>query len=176
MPLSHGAHLLQKRPPMRLSLWLTPHCRTHLPPPVTLHPLWLPYLNTAERGYSIPVSTRHARPTPQIEEYDNNSASNSPSSRSPLKHRAKLDGDHAAPPRALKEQDCTLRQPNNMLDCFPTSNQAVSKQFLKEMMLALRSAIQQSFTEALNKQTSLLDDMGERVNHVQNKMEEFWQT
>lgn len=41
------------------------------------------------------------------------------------------------------------------------------------MMLALRSSIQQSFTGALNKQMSALDEVGERVNHVENKMGEF---
>lgn len=40
-------------------------------------------------------------------------------------------------------------------------------------MLALRSSIQQSFIETLNKQMSVLDDMSERVSHVENKMGEF---
>lgn len=40
-------------------------------------------------------------------------------------------------------------------------------------MLALRSFIQQSFTESLNKQMPALDDLGDRVNHVKNKLGEF---
>lgn len=60
-----------------------------------------------------------------------------------------------------------------VLDAFPTSNQAVSESFLKEMMLALRSSIQQSFTSVLKKQMSVIDDLGDRVNHVEQKMGEF---
>lgn len=64
-------------------------------------------------------------------------------------------------------------QHEDMLDSLPTVNQAASEPFIKEMMLALRSSIQQSFTEALNRQMTVIDDLGERVDHVENKMGEF---
>lgn len=41
------------------------------------------------------------------------------------------------------------------------------------MMLALCSSIQQSLTVTLNKQMAAIDDLGKRVKHVENKMEEF---
>lgn len=55
-----------------------------------------------------------------------------------------------------------------MLETFPTTNQAVSESFLKEMMLELKRD-----DAALNKQMSAIDGLVERVNHVENKMAEF---
>lgn len=55
------------------------------------------------------------------------------------------------------------------LELIPTTNQVVSEPFLKEMMLAL-CYIHHSFTEALYKNITTIDDLETRVNHVENKM------
>lgn len=52
-------------------------------------------------------------------------------------------------------------------------SQAEFESFLKEMMLALRSTILQSFTATLNKQMAVIEDLDDRVNHVEIKMEKF---
>lgn len=126
-----------------------------------------------KRGSSIPVSTRQSMLSSLQGEPIQTSASNSPSSCSPQKHRAKMDDELCVSQEVTADPKSDTRHASDLLDTFPTSNQAVSESFLKEMMLALRSSIQQSFTEALNQQTSALDDLGERVSHVEDKMGEF---
>lgn len=88
-----------------------------------------------------------------------------------MKHRANFENEPASS-QALQTETAS-KQSSDVLDQFPTTNQAVSESFLKEMMLALRSSIQQSFTDALNQQISALDNLAERVNHVEDKMGEF---
>lgn len=64
-------------------------------------------------------------------------------------------------------------RPEDILHNLPTINQAALEPFIKEMMLALRSSLQQSFTEALNRQMTVIDGLVEWVAHVENKMGEF---
>lgn len=92
----------------------------------------------------------------------------SPATRSPAKHSAKLGVESTATP--LEESPSS-----DLLDTFPATNQVASESFLKEMMIALRASIQQSFTSALNNQIAAnqIDDPGEKVDHVENKMGEF---
>lgn len=94
-------------------------------------------------------------------------------SNSPVKSRSRLDGDTAAPCCLSEETTLTTSPSEDILDTFPTSNQAVSESFLKEMMLALRSSIQHSFTSVLNQQMTVIDELGNRVHHVEQKMGDF---
>lgn len=126
-----------------------------------------------KRGSSIPVSARYASTSSPQGDMGASSNSNSPTSQSPSKHKAKLDmelGD------SQSQQGITITsapRSEDLLDNLPTTNQAASEPFIKEMMLALRSSLQQSFTEALNRQMTVIDGLGERVAHVENKMGEF---
>lgn len=88
------------------------------------------------------------------------------STASPAKNRAKKDINTEA-------DQHTLTHPNDELGLFPTSDQAVSQTVLKDMMLALRSSLQQSFTTALSSQQVAIDTLGERVDHVETKLAEF---
>lgn len=99
--------------------------------------------------------------------------SNSSIPSSPAKSKTRLDSDQAALDPATSDTIFAISPPDDTLESFPTSNQAVSESFLKEMMLALRSSIQQSFTSVLNKQMSVIDDLGDRINHVEQKMGEY---
>lgn len=56
---------------------------------------------------------------------------------------------------------------------FPTTDQAVSQSFLKDMILARRLPIHLSLTMALSSQKAATVDLGNRVNHVETKMAEF---
>lgn len=69
---------------------------------------------------------------------------------------------------------CDDASSSELLETFPTTHQAVPESFLKEMMLALRSSIQQGFTAAFNKHMSAINDLAEGVDHVENKMGEFY--
>lgn len=75
------------------------------------------------------------------------------------------------------EADLNALSTSDILETFQNTNQAVYETFLKEMMIVLRSSrssgIQLSLTAAFNKQMSVIDDLGERVNHVEQKMGEF---
>lgn len=88
------------------------------------------------------------------------------STTSPLKHRAKLD-------TATEGEGDVIPPVEDTLDKFPTSDQAVSQSVLKDMMLALRSSIQQSLNTALSSHQTAIDDLGGRVDHVESKMAEF---
>lgn len=126
-----------------------------------------------KRGSNIPVLTRHSSNSSPQSDPDASSSSNSPTSQSPRKHRAKLDSeliDSQLPPHTAKTP---APYHEDTLDNLPTVNQAASEPFIKEMMLALRSSLQQSFTEALNRQMTVIDGLGERVAHVETKMGEF---
>lgn len=128
-------------------------------------------LSGLKRGSNIPVPTRHTS-SPQGDRttgYD----STSPLTHSPQKHRAKLDTEFEELRSLSPTADPTPPHTEDILDTFPTSNQAVSDLILKDMMLALRSSIQQSFKNALHHHMAALDDLGERVNHIETKMGEF---
>lgn len=88
------------------------------------------------------------------------------SSNSPVKLRVKLDDN-------TTDDGVIPVQPDDELGMFPTTEQMVSQNFLKDMMLALRSSIHQSLTMALTSQKADIDDLGERVDRVENKMAEF---
>lgn len=90
----------------------------------------------------------------------------SPATRSPAKHRPKLDAESGE----LDEEGLLF---TDLFETMPTTNQAVSELFFKEMMLALHSSIQQSISATFTKQIAVIKDLGNRVNHVENKMEEF---
>lgn len=75
-----------------------------------------------------------------------------------MKHKAKLDDMET-----MGEEHASL---SDLLGAFPTTDPTVSQYFLKEMMLALRSSIQHSFTTALNTQRAAIDNLGGRVDHV----------
>lgn len=127
--------------------------------------------STLKRGMVAGAIYDEGNPPLGIESSGPTSLPNSSASNSPAKSRTRLDsGISALHPAA---GDAELVPPDDVLNAFPTSNQAVSESFLKEMMLALRSSIQQSFTSVLNKQMSVIDDLGDRVNHVEQKMGEF---
>lgn len=147
----------------------TPPTSSHEPQ----HSSLLSRPNGLKRGSNIPVPTKHPMTSSSPTTPGHTSASNSPSSRSPMKQREKLDNNLFTPHSAALELEKGETLSEDVLDTFPTTNQAVSELFLKEMMLVLHSSIQQSFTEALNRQMSVIDDLGERVNHVEVKMGEF---
>lgn len=105
-------------------------------------------------------------PTSASETQGSKSPSASPAVRSPAKHKAKFDAD-------VEDEEAKDTSLGNLLGAFPTTDQTVSQTFLKDMMLSLRSSIQQSFTSALNSQKSIIDDLDERVDHVESKMVDF---
>lgn len=64
-------------------------------------------------------------------------------------------------------------QPDDELGMIPTTDQAVSQSFLKDMMLALRLSIHKSLTTTLSSQKAAIDNLDDKVDHVENKMAEF---
>lgn len=88
------------------------------------------------------------------------------SNASPEKQRTKIDS-------AVDIELTTPAMPTDELGLYPATDQAVSQNILKEMMLALRSSIQQSLATALSSQQATIDGLGDRVDHVENKMAEF---
>lgn len=126
-----------------------------------------------KRGSSIPISSNSTTSKARGGTLMGGVQTASPSSRSPLKHSAKLDVDLQT---SLDENTSPIAvdpPTGDALESFPTSDQAASERFMKEMILALRSSIQQGFTEAMTKQSLAIDELGERVSHVENKMGEY---
>lgn len=126
-----------------------------------------------KRGAIVHTVTQERPTLPVAEDASTSSLLNSSASNSPVKSRSKLDGDATALNCSSEEMNITTPNSEDLLDAFPTSNQAVSEAFLKEMMLALRSSIQHSFTTALSQQMSVINDLGNRIHHVEQKMGEF---
>lgn len=90
----------------------------------------------------------------------------SSSTSSPVKHRAKLDAPE-------QEEFNTPLSREDMLSDFPVADLTLSPALLKDMMLALRSSIQASLTSALSSHRTDIDNLGERVDHVETKLAEF---
>lgn len=132
-----------------------------LPPSVHSHKP-----NSLKRGSSTQPSEAASTATLASVSMETRQAATHSSNASPTKHRTKLhttvDVELSAP-----------AMPNDELVLFPATDQAVSQAILKEMMLALRSYIHQSFTTALSSQQSTIDGLGDRVDHVETKMAEF---
>lgn len=121
--------------------------------------------NGLKRGSSAPVPTNPEEVESASVQYVDPSRGHS-TSNSPVKLRAKLDT------QVVAEIDAPI-QPDDELGMFPTTDQAVSQTFLKDMMLALRASIHQSLTTTLSSQKAIIDEIGGRVDHVETKMAEF---
>lgn len=141
---------------------------TNIPSKSPQQSVWGHRASGAKRGSDKPDPPKiTSRESPQ----DKGSAS--PSTRSPEKHRPRLDSMSDSSREVASESDLNDIPADDLLAGFPTSDQAASESFIKEMMLALRSSIHSSFTATINKQMEALEEVGDRVNHVENKMGEF---
>lgn len=97
--------------------------------------------NGLKRGPSIPISAN----TTMGEPHQVSNPTSLPTS-SPEKHHPRLDSSSESSREAFPPSDPTENPTDDLLAGFPTSNQAASESVIKDLMLALRSSIQQSFT------------------------------
>lgn len=98
-------------------------------------------------------------------------------SNSPVKQRRKLTGDEGA---ELGQRQMAAELPGPVsyedpLNSFPTSGQPILDTAVKEMLLSLRGSLQHDMAVFMKQTQRELDYVGERVDHVENKMGEFTQ-
>lgn len=62
---------------------------------------------------------------------------------------------------------------NEKLNAFPTSGQPIVDTDLKEMLLSLRGALQQDMLSFMQKSKMEMDALGERVDYIEHKMNDF---
>lgn len=91
-----------------------------------------------------------------------------------VKEKAKLKNDRDYLLEAPDRPESKDSKGPDLLEKFTTSNQAISKSFLKEIMLVLSSSLHKHFTETINKFTTSIDGIGERVNSLKYELERLY--
>ena len=97
----------------------------------------------------------------------------SPSSKSPAKTRMKYDHSEQSPviPATSSSQDQVGLKVASSIACYPTSGQPVLDTTMKDMLLSLQSSLMVNISAMLNNFSIEMKGLGERVLHVENKIE-----
>lgn len=139
----------------------------------------------ARTGKPAPSPSREDR-RPFIDSEESQSSSSSPAvfypeDRSPAKTRQRMsppfNQDPLHSPSSVTHGNCNddiIPQGGNVpIESFPTSSDPMSSATLRDMLLSFKSSLSKEMHEYMAKFTSEIQLVGERVDHVENKMAEF---
>ncbi|XP_040190604.1 uncharacterized protein LOC120922368 [Rana temporaria] len=95
------------------------------------------------------------------------------SSKSPAKTRMKYDHSEQSPviPATSSSQDQVGLKVASSIACYPTSGKPVLDTTMKDMLLSLQSSLMVNISAMLNNFSIEMKGLGERVLHVENKIE-----
>lgn len=73
----------------------------------------------------------------------------------------------------VTETEAEINPFDEKLDAFPTSGKALIDSDMKEMLKSLRGAIQHDMKSFMQKSKREIDDLGDRVDYIENKLTDF---
>lgn len=132
-----------------------------------------------ETAKMAPRPIHHRRPPstrgPQSKSYSPASQSSYPpssSTNSPAKSKPRLDGNVLGPETSpASDSGDDTRELPELTEMFPTLNKPVLDTVLKDMLLSLRSTIQSDMATCMHRFNREVQEVGNRVNHIESKME-----
>lgn len=132
-------------------------------------------------GTSPSASSRSGSATPsprsQGRSHRQSAEASTPLSLSPVKSKPRRapDLDREKVSTCQEPLDDT-RELAETINSFPTNNQPISDTELKDMLVSLRSSLHADMMECMRGFKTDINEMGERVDHVEHKMGKFAST